>query len=371
VRRRQGWSLAATLVLAGLLCPQAVAGWSGPTGWDVYTRLDTLPLLRERTRTVQVSSYDRSGGNDDGANGTYSCPRRVPAGCVIAEGRGPGQIESIWFTRDFGNLSATGRITVRIDGRTVVHAPLVDVLSGALGAPFVFPLVANSTQTSGGGYIRVPLPFRRSMRITTESNPGYYHVIYRRFARDHRLPVFRRLARVPRRLRRAGRADPKPSGRRRTRERSFELPAAGSVRVMTLKGSGSVASLGLRLEALGRMPPAAAADVLRRARLRIRFDGRPAVDAPLGQFFGSGLAPATVRALMFRMGPGPGDWMRSWWPMPYGRSATFAIVNPTGVACQAASCASPWSPRCAGGRSSERAARATSTPPPTGRRRRC
>lgn len=324
-------ALSAALVATALFAGDAVAGWKAPTGWDVYLRLDTLARLGESSRTFQVSSYDRTGGNDDGANGTYSCPRRVPDGCLIAQRRGPGQIESIWFTRDFGNLGATGRINVRIDGRTVIDGRLIDVLDGSLGAPFVFPLVANSTQTSGGGYIRVPLPFRRSMRITTETNPGYYHVIYRKFAGDHPVAPFRRIARVPRALRTAGEADPKPKRRRHVRERRFVLPAGGSVRVMRLRGSGSVAELGLRLAALDRMPADVAADLLRRARLRIRFDGHPAVEAPLGQFFGSGLAPARVRSVMFRMGPGAGDWLRSWWPMPYGRSASITLVNPTGT----------------------------------------
>ncbi len=323
--------LLASVLFIAAPAPDASAGWKSPTGWDVYSRLDTLSRLRDSTRTVQVSSYDRTGGNDDGVNGTYSCPRRVPAGCVIAERRGAGQIESIWFTRDFGNLAATGTISVYLDGRRVIDGPLVDVLNGALGPPFVFPLVASSAQSSGGGYIRVPLPFRRSMRVVTGMNPDYYHVIYRTFPGDHAVPAFKRLRRVPRAVRTAGHADPKPPQRTRTRQRAFTLRRVSTTRLLRLRGSGSIAGLALRLRGLDRLGPFISADILRRTRLRMRFDGHLAVDAPLGEFFGSGWAPATVRSLMFRMGPRATDWMRSWWPMPYGRSVSIALVNPTGI----------------------------------------
>jgi len=40
-----------------------------------------------------------------------------------------------------------------------------------LGAPFASPLVANADQTSGGVYVKVPMPFRSSMRVTTDTDP--------------------------------------------------------------------------------------------------------------------------------------------------------------------------------------------------------
>ncbi len=39
--------------------------------WSVW-KLDQLPCLLEGTQVRQVSSHDRSGGNDDGFVGTYS-----------------------------------------------------------------------------------------------------------------------------------------------------------------------------------------------------------------------------------------------------------------------------------------------------------
>ena len=74
----------------------------GPVGWQTLRRLDLLPLFSVGVGPAQFSSYDRSGGNDDGR--TYSCLRETGSeGCVLAEHRGPGEIDSIWSTRNGSN----------------------------------------------------------------------------------------------------------------------------------------------------------------------------------------------------------------------------------------------------------------------------
>ena len=44
----------------------------------------------------QLSSYDRTGGNDDGFSGKYSSIRKDPEGLVIADLKGPGVVNRIW-----------------------------------------------------------------------------------------------------------------------------------------------------------------------------------------------------------------------------------------------------------------------------------
>src|SRR6516225_1942481 len=81
-------------------------------GWDTYRRLDRLPYLSADTQTMQVSSFDRSGGNFDVSTGNQNssggCLAYGGAGCVIAEDHGAGEVDSIWFTRDRGNVGAIG-----------------------------------------------------------------------------------------------------------------------------------------------------------------------------------------------------------------------------------------------------------------------
>jgi hypothetical protein len=286
--RRDLVSAAVFLSLAG--AAPANAGTrtiaKGPVGWDVYRRLDLLPQVRAGVQTRQFSSYDRSGGNDDGFEGTYSCLRLVRGGCVIAEHDGPGELESIWSTHDIpGDVRATGRISVRLDGRTVLDAPLQDVVDGRRGPPFAFPLVANANQSVGGVYIKVPISFRRSMRVVTEHNPHFYHVTYRAFRDRRGVRTFNPrtgAADVLAKLRSAGRADPKPRPRNSRVTRASFAVGPGRRAVLTrLRGPGVLTALRIRLRGIGRgrQGPELAA-VLEHARLRIAFDGHRTVDAP-------------------------------------------------------------------------------------------
>jgi hypothetical protein len=106
-------------------------------GWDTYRRLDRLPYLSADTQTLQVSSFDRSGGDFDistgNKNGTGGCLAPGGAGCVVAEDHGAGEVDSIWFTRDGGSVRAIGAIRIELDGQTVIDAPLQSLVRHASG----------------------------------------------------------------------------------------------------------------------------------------------------------------------------------------------------------------------------------------------
>lgn len=226
----------------------------GPVGWDTYRSLDRFPELPTAAETLQFSSFDRTGGNDDGFVGRYSCLRQEASRCVIAEAESPGEVQSIWFTRDNGNVTATGTIRIELDGETVLDAPLQDVVNGELGEPFVFPLVANADQSSGGVYLKVPMPYRESMKITTEQNPLFYHVSYREFADTEGVRTFDpadKASDVVELLRTHGTQDPKPAEPgARTTTRAFELAPGESRQLAGLTGPGSISELQLRLPQL-------------------------------------------------------------------------------------------------------------------------
>jgi D-arabinan exo alpha-(1,3)/(1,5)-arabinofuranosidase (non-reducing end) len=158
-------------------------GVKGPVGWDTYRRLDRLAELPIGVGTRQFSSFDRAGGNNDGS-GDFSCLRTMPSQCLLAEHDGPGEIASMWFTRDQGDVTRTGDLRVELDGRLVLASPLQWIVNGGLGPPFVYPLVANADQSSGGLYVKVPMPYRQSMRVYTTENPLFYSIVYRVFPDD-------------------------------------------------------------------------------------------------------------------------------------------------------------------------------------------
>ncbi|SDS35276.1 DUF2961 domain-containing protein [Microlunatus soli] len=342
-----------------------VAADQPAVGWDSYRHLDRLAEIGSDTRSRQFSSFDRSDGNDDGFDGTYSC-LRTDDGCVIAERSGAGEISSIWFTRDGGDVSNTGNITIELDGTVVLDAPLQDVVDGKLGAPFSQPLVANADQSSGGVYIKVPMPYRTSMKITTTHNPLFYHVTYRDFSSAVGVTTFDpddQALDVIKKLRAAGTADPKPAQPdTETISTSVDLAAGRSQVLARSHGPGAVTALKLRLPQLAqtkidraRRAPARPTDssidprkarwlrpdpitaqqtdatkitdqILAGARIRVTVDGQRTVDAPLGEFFGTGLGLYDVRSLMFGV-DAQTKTLQAWWLMPYAGNVKIELAN--------------------------------------------
>lgn len=338
----------------------ATAGLGERTvGWDTYRRLDRLPYLSSDTQSLQVSSFERNGGDFDistgNKNGSGGCLASGGAGCVIAEARGAGEVDSIWFTRDGGNVTRIGNIRIELDGQTVIDTPLQSLVDGGLGAPFVFPLVANAAQSPGGVYVKVPMPYRRMMRISVASNLEYYHVDYRQFSTANGVSTFSpsdRALDVLTMLRDAGTTDPKPVVPSAAHSnRSVELPADEGLTIAEAVGSGSISALHLQI-------PEPADPLLAGLRLEIEFDGRTMVDSPVGEFFGAGLGANTVRSLMFatvRQADGALSLFQ-WWPMPFARTARISLVNTTGKPVSGIDCDvvttpdAQWAPALASGR---------------------
>ena len=328
-------------------------------GWDTYRRLDRLPYLSADTETLQVSSFDRTGGDFDistgNQNGSGGCLASGGVGCVIAEDRGAGELDSIWFTRDNGNVSRMGAIRIDLDGHTVVDAPLQALVDGGLGAPFVWPLVANAAQSPAGVYVKVPMPYRQSMRISVASNLQYYHVDYRQFSNTEGVKTFSpsdSALDVIATLRAAGTIDPKPRAPNAAHHtRSVELAAGAAATIAESTGPGTISSLRLRL-------PNPADQLLSGLRLRIEFDDRTTVDSPIGEFFGAGLGTSDVRSLMFATTPQPDGTLSllDWWPMPFARTARVILLNTTadpaaGIDTDVVTAPDPqWAPALASGR---------------------
>jgi hypothetical protein len=318
---------AADLRLPAATTPTASTLTKGPIGWDTYRRLDQLPSLPVGVQTQQFASTDPAGDNID-----LNHPLGQTAGgsVILAEHSGPGEIDDVWSTMNNGNVTHTGNITVVLDGRTVLDAPEQDVVDGTLGTPFTFPLVANATQSSGGNYIDVPMPFTSSMLVTTTNDPSYYHVDYRTFADASGVATFNPAdpaSDVVTTLTGAGTKDPK--GAQPGQVTAAATVAASPGRTDTVgsfAGPARINAIQIRVPQLSAAGAAAANDILQHVRLRITFDGQGTVDAPLGQFFGSGLGATSVQALMIAVDTTT-DTLSAWWPMPYAQQATVSLYN--------------------------------------------
>jgi hypothetical protein len=137
---------------------------------------------------------------------------------VNAEATGPGEITSIWSTNDGpkggGDVTVDGVITIQLDGKVVLSTNYQALVSGTLGAPWVWPLVGNLYETSGGAQIKVPMPYTQSMRVTVQGNADYFHVNYRQFNDATGVTTFNpsdTALDVIAKLRAFGTVDPKPA----------------------------------------------------------------------------------------------------------------------------------------------------------------
>ena len=84
------------LLLLSMFSVELLAQSDWTPGIQELYRLDLLPALKESTKVASLSSYDRTGGNNDGFGGQYSYVRKEKDGLVLADLKGPGIIYRIW-----------------------------------------------------------------------------------------------------------------------------------------------------------------------------------------------------------------------------------------------------------------------------------
>jgi Protein of unknown function (DUF2961) len=242
-----------SLAIANLSADQPVKSLpgsigKGPVGWDSYRRLDLLPFLRSGTETRDFSSTDPAQQNAD-----YDHPLRVTADgqYVIAEAYGPGEIVSIWSTINGGDVTDDGVITIQLDGQTVISTNYQALVSGNYGAPFVWPLVGNLYDTSGGAQIKVPMPYTKSMLVMVQGNPDYFHVNYRQFNDSSGVTTFNvqdTALDVIAKLRAFGMTDPKPGvPAAKTASAAINIPAGSKTQLVQLSGPAEITQLRLQL----------------------------------------------------------------------------------------------------------------------------
>lgn len=294
-----------------------------PVGIEELSRLDLLPRFSQALKTGSVSSYDRTGGNDDGFSGRYSFLRKEGDGLVIAELRGPGCVYRIWTptpTDDPVEFFFDGEAQARL------RLPFRKLFDGTQ-PPFVAPV---SGYGAGGFWTYLPLPYQQSLKVVVRApRMQFYQINYATYPSGSPVRSFRPEALDRDALEKAGQllgsaggdltrfSDPAGARVRTTRVRG-QLAAGKSLSLFSAQRGGRI--LGLRLS-----PASALAGKDRAVLLRITWDGAaaPAVLCPAGDFFGYSWGVPAARSLLFGT---EGDTCYAWFPMPYDRSARVELV---------------------------------------------
>lgn len=158
-------SVLRTIILFAILLTGGTALFAQSKSINISTELeklstfDKLPQYVDDTKLLQVSSYDTTGGNNDGFSGKYSFIRKTEdSSLVIFEAKGKGVINRIWTptpttdTLDFYfGESQKPQYSIRF----------LDLFSGKV-FPFEAPLCGNEV---GGYYSYFPIPFNNGCKI--------------------------------------------------------------------------------------------------------------------------------------------------------------------------------------------------------------
>jgi D-arabinan exo alpha-(1,3)/(1,5)-arabinofuranosidase (non-reducing end) len=296
-------------------------------GVDELARLDLLPRLKRSVKVGLVSSYDRTGGNDDGFSGRYSFVRREPGGLVLADLEGPGAIYRIHTP-----TPTEDRLEFCFDNEDAPRLGLkvIELFDGSR-PPFVAPLAAYGV----GGYTSyVPLTYAKSCKIVLRAESfQFYDINYAVFPEGTEVATYAdpppadfmaKVGRAAGLMKRAGSdisdAVAPPGARLAAARTKARLAPGGKAVLFESSTPGRVVGLRLR-------PASALAGAERDIVLRAYWDGaaEPAVDCPAGDFFGASFGEPATRSLV--LGTTAEDLDYCYFPMPFARAARIELVS--------------------------------------------
>jgi hypothetical protein len=324
--------------LAGLLA----GGCAEQPMRTVYDHVD-LSVLLERMTNVNtfaeaplgnsflVSSYDRTGGNQDWA--IYSKP--APGDRItIFEAEGPGYVSRFWIAS-----FAAERWLFFFDGE---DEPRLDLARDELFGdkfPFAPPVAGKS---GGGRYSLLPIPFSKSLRIEmvptdalSQNTRNYFQINYTKLDMPPgSVDSFpHALSTGESNLVRAVNSVLDNNGQELQRLVEVNLDSANtaalvpgaSMVIWEDEGEGVLSSFSIRID---EPSPGMALqhELLRCLRLQFYWDGlgEPSVDVPLGDFFCN---PWYFRAFSSLPLGRVGDTFVCRFPMPYRKGARCVIRN--------------------------------------------
>ncbi len=295
-------------------------------GPEELYRLDLLPKLKRAVKVGMFSSYDRTGGNDDGFSGKYSYLRKEDGGLVIAEMEGPGIIYRIHMP-----LLSDDPIEFYFDGEAAprIRMKITELFDGK-HAPFLSPWIGNG---AGGHYSYFPLAYEHSCKVVVRAEKfHFYQINYAEYPKDFvtssyhdsTSEAFLRDTQQVKKLFELAGSDITsylvPKGVKvQTETVRKTLPPGQAVKLFETNVPGRI--VGLKLG-----PAAAFAGEGRDILIKMYWDGErePSVASPVGDLFGYSFGEPAARALLFGTSE---NTNYLYFPMPFEKSARIELVS--------------------------------------------
>jgi len=287
------------------------------------SRADLLPKYRAGI-VEQMSSYDRTGGNDDGFSGKYSYIRKEGKNFVLVDLEGPGVINRIWTPTPTADT-----IKFYFDGESQpgISIPFIDLFSGKV-FPFIDPLCGNEV---GGYYCYIPIQYKKSCKIVFCGELIQFHQIqWRPYSSGENVKTFTmnwkpetkklltdacrfwNMENTPlQQLKNAG-VD--------VRQESKQFFLSPGETVSFFKNSKGGRIVGIEIEC-GSALEGTNRDVI----LQAQWDGEktPAIYAPAADFFGYAFGKPAMRSILAGNGNGVNY---CYIPMPFDKNAELKLV---------------------------------------------
>ncbi len=311
-------SICSLLLLAATAPTQAL-------GIDSLYRLDRLPMFRTGVKFGAVTSYDRSGGNDDGFSGKYSFVRKEGDTLVLADLVGPGCV-----TRIHTPTASNDLLEFYLDGDSVpaVSMPYREYFTGKK-FPFVQPIVGWA---AGGAYSYMPIGYQKSCKIVLRApRTQFYDINYVQYPAGTSVKTFR-----PDQVSQTDLTNLMEVwsiGRQKDLTR-FNLPAGSNqtrLKFDRLLMPGKTLTLldvhkGGRIAGFKIGPAASLQGRARDTLLRITWDGEqtPSILMPLGDFFGYAFGKPSMESAFVGTTDGVSYCHL---PMPFAKAAKIELVS--------------------------------------------
>jgi hypothetical protein len=287
--------------------------------WDITS----LPEYFDSTICAQVSSYDTTGGNDDGFSGTYSfLKRNADSSLVIFDQQGSGVINRIWTS-----TPTTDTLDFFIDDN---HHPSFSVqyedLFSGRRFPFIEPLCGNQL---GGFYCYMPIPFEKSCKIVCRGKNMQFHQIqYRLYEKGAKVKSFNpdlnteeteALERIATLWNNKNRnIQDFYSTKFLESSEQFDIEPGKTTTIFKLNHGGRI--LGIELN-----PVNAFEGLAKNIDIKITWDDEksPAIFSPIADFFGYAFGKASMQSLLL----GSMDTRNyCYFPMPFDKKAKIELV---------------------------------------------
>lgn len=283
-------------------------------------RIDQLPQYRAGI-VEQFSGYDRTGKNDDGFNGTYSYLRKEGDTQVIAEMKGPGVINRIYWAA----TSFTDTIQFFFDDEKEprINMPFYHMFAGK-HFPFVNPVCGHEI---GGYYCYLPIPYEKSCKVVFHGIMNFYQLQYRTYPDDTKIKSFsmdwddrekEALIHAVRIWNQAGSNYLKDLYENlHIKDIKVKLNPGKNIRIFELNRGGRIA--GIEMTGIGSMNKNDNGLIL-----KAKWDNENewAIHAPVKDFFGYFFGERSMRSVL---SGASGDTSYSYYPMPFADKAVLEL----------------------------------------------